>query len=53
MHPPPFRPDHRLSDWPDCSLALFCCTGTTVYPLHLLANQYGDRTFEQLVPRLP
>ena len=52
MHPPPFRPEHRLSDWPDCSLELCCCKGTTVYPVRLLASQHGNPTFEQLLVRL-
>ena len=45
MHPPPFRTDHRLSDWPACRLELNCCRGQTIVPLRLLATQYGDPTF--------
>ena len=45
MHPPPFRPAHRLSDWPDCCLELHCCRGATVYPVRLLIKNSGDRTF--------
>jgi hypothetical protein len=55
MHPPPFRPEHRLSDWPDCSLELHCCNcckGVTVYPVRLLAKQHGNRTFGQLLSQL-
>ena len=48
MHPLPFRPDHRLSDWPDCSLELCRCKDTTVYPVRLLVAQHGNRTFEQV-----
>ena len=52
MHPPPFRPDHRLSDWLDCSLELCRCKDTTVYPVRLLVAQHGNRTFEQVLSRL-
>ena len=24
MHPPPFHPEHRLSDWPECRLEVRC-----------------------------
>ena len=36
MHPPAFRLNHHLSDWPDCCLELHCCRGATVYPVRLL-----------------
>ena len=52
MHPPPFRRDHRLSDWPDCHLEVRCCKGTTIYPLRLLAERHGNRTFADLLARL-
>jgi hypothetical protein len=28
MHPPVFRIQHRLSDWPDCIVDLQCCGGS-------------------------
>jgi hypothetical protein len=46
VHPPPFRPEHRFSDWPDCSLELHCCKGVVLLPLRLLLMKRGDRTFE-------
>lgn len=52
MHPPPFRTDHRLSDWPACRLELNCCRGQTIVPLRLLATQYGDPTFAEILRRL-
>src|SRR3954463_3499560 len=32
MHPPPFNPNHRLSDWPDCVLELRCRCGRSSTP---------------------
>lgn len=52
MHPPPFRLTHRLSDWLACNLELTCCRGQSVYPLRLLVQRHGDRTFAELLPRL-
>src|ERR1051326_4653958 len=52
MHPPPFRPDHHLSDWPDCRLELWCCKGTVGYPDKLLIQRNGDRTFAEVLNRL-
>ena len=52
MHPPPFRPTHHLSDWPDCRLELHCCRGATVYPVRLLMKNSGDRTFADVLSRL-
>jgi hypothetical protein len=37
--PPPFRLEHRLSDWPNCQLELQCCRGATV------CDCWRDRTF--------
>jgi hypothetical protein len=50
--PPPFRLEHRLSAWPDCRLELKCCRGATILPVRLLAQDYGDRTFAELLRRL-
>jgi hypothetical protein len=52
MHPPPFRLQHRLSDWPDCQLELRCCKGITLYPVRLMIEQRGDVSFGELLPRL-
>jgi hypothetical protein len=52
VHPPPFRLAQRLSDWPACNLELNCCGGKTVYPLRLLAQQQGNRTFAEILSRL-
>jgi hypothetical protein len=52
MHPPPFRPQHRLSDWPECQLELHCCRGMTLYPVRLMIEQRGDVSFGELLPRL-
>jgi hypothetical protein len=52
MHPPPFRLQHRLFDWPECKLELHCCRGTTVVPVRLLAQQRGDVSFGEILPPL-
>jgi hypothetical protein len=55
VHPPPFRYDHKLSDWPDCWLEMRCrkCNGrSAVTPMKLLIRKHGDRTFLDLIPRL-
>jgi hypothetical protein len=52
MHPPPFRPQHHLSDWPDCQFELHCCRGMTLYPVRLMIEQRGDVSFAELLPRL-
>jgi hypothetical protein len=52
VHPPPFRLAHRLSDWPDCKLELSCCRGKTVYPLRLLTQRHGNRSFAEILARL-
>jgi len=52
MHPPPFRIDHHLSDWPACRLELTCCAGQTVVPLRVLTSHYGDPTFAEILRRL-
>jgi hypothetical protein len=33
VHPPRFRRDQRLSDWPDCGLELHCCKGVVINPV--------------------
>ncbi len=47
MHPPPFHPSHRLSDWPNCCLEVRCrCSERVVIvPVRLLVEQRGDRLF--------
>jgi hypothetical protein len=52
MHPPPFRLDHRLLDWPGCRLELQCCKGTVLAPVRLLATQHGNATFAHILNRL-
>lgn len=54
MHPPLFRLDDRLSDWPDCWLEVRCpCSPrVTVSPVKLLATQHGDRTFRAVLAAL-
>src|ERR1700722_14151515 len=52
MHPPPFRPDNRLSDWPDCRLGLTCCRGAVLLPVRLLIAWHGDAAFGRLLTRL-
>jgi hypothetical protein len=52
MHPPPFRLEHRLSDWPDCRQELNCCRGLAVLPVRMLIRDRGDRTFAEILPRL-
>lgn len=52
MHPPEFRRDQHLSDWPACHLELRCCKGVTLYPMRLLTINWGDRTFEEVLTRL-
>ena len=55
MHPPLFRKQQRLSDWPECVIELHClhCRGGSVgYPVRLLMKRKGDMTFESLLRRL-
>jgi hypothetical protein len=52
VHPPPFHPQHRLSDWPDCRLELHCCGGTVLHPVRLLLTKRGDLAFADILPRL-
>ena len=55
MHPPLFRKQHRLSDWPSCVVELYCprCRGGSVgSPVRLLIERHGDMTFENLLRRL-
>jgi hypothetical protein len=52
MHPPLFRVQHHLSDWPDCVIELHCCGGSVGLPVSLLTQRRGDITFETLLKRL-
>jgi hypothetical protein len=52
MHPPTFRLQHRLLDWPECFLEVSCCKGRTLYPIKLLADRRGNPTFEEVLARL-
>lgn len=54
MHPPPFRLDHRLSDWPDCILEMRCepcASRSSSFPVKLLIARHGDGTFVQVLRR--
>jgi hypothetical protein len=46
MHPPLFRIQHRLSDWPDCVVEMQCCGGSAGLPVRFLMQRSGDITFE-------
>lgn len=53
MHPPSFSIHQKLSDWPDCRLELRCCGGrSVVYPIKLVIERHGDRTFQALLGKL-
>ncbi len=54
MHPPDFRLDHRLSDWPGCCLEVRCpCSPrVTTFPIRLLVERHGDRPFRAVLTRL-
>jgi hypothetical protein len=46
MHPPQFRPTHKLSGWPECVIELHCCGGSVGYPVGLLIKRKGDMTLQ-------
>lgn len=54
MHPPLFRLDHALSDWPECCLEVRCPCSPRValLPVRLLVNQRGDRLFRTVLAAL-
>ena len=54
MHPPAFRIQQLLSDWPDCYLEMICpsCERKAIYPVSLMRQQHGDHSFEALLRRL-
>ena len=53
MHPPPFSPDHLLSDWPECHLEIRCgCGRSTHYPTKLLRRRSGNHPFRAILPKL-
>jgi len=54
MHPPAYHPDHRLSDWPECSLEVHCpCSErVTLLPIRHLIEQRGDRTISAVLASL-
>lgn len=54
MHPPGFRLDHTLSDWPQCCLEVRCpCSSSmTLLPVHLLAEQRGNWPFRAVLAAL-
>jgi hypothetical protein len=46
MHPPQFRPTHKLADWPHCIVEVNCCGGSVGYPVQLLIKRKGDMTLK-------
>jgi len=52
MHPPRFRIQHSLPEWPACVVELHCCGGSVGLPVRLLMQRKGDITFETLLKRL-
>ena len=54
MHPPMFRSNQRLEEWPECFLDLKCsgCGWSKGASVKLLRRQFGNPTFGDLVPRL-
>jgi hypothetical protein len=54
MHPPVFRRDHRLRDWPGCWLELRSprCRNTVVAATKMLMSRHGNRTFDEVLGRL-
>lgn len=53
MHPPPFSPEHRLSDWPDCTMEIRCKCGRASMPaVRLLISRHGDQVIRVLRKRL-
>ncbi len=54
MHPPDFHRDQRLSDWPAYTLEVRCpCSPrSTTFPVRLLIERHGDRSFRAVLTRL-
>ncbi len=53
MHVPAFLPEHRLSDWSDCTLEITCVCGRTTCPsVRLVRERHGDIRFSQLAAKL-
>ncbi len=54
MHPPAYHPDHRLSDWPECSLEVHrpCSERVALLPIRHLIEQRGDRTISAVLASL-
>ena len=52
MHPPQYRPTHKLSDLPHCVVELNCCGDLVGYAVGLLIKRKGDMTFEHRIKRL-
>jgi hypothetical protein len=55
MHPPAFRTDQKLSDWPECHLELQCatCSGrSAIYPMKLFIKLHGNAKFSDLLQKL-
>ena len=54
MHPPEFRLDHAIQDWPECWLEVACpCSPrVTMLPIRLLRLEHGNRTFRSVLGAL-
>ncbi len=53
LHVPQWNRNHRLLDWPGCSIELRCgCGLSSMYPCKLMASRHGNRTFADALPRL-
>jgi phage FluMu protein Com len=55
LRPPPFRLNHRLSDWAECWLEMKCpkCNGRqSISPIKLIIAKHGERTFLDLIRKL-
>lgn len=53
-HPPTFKANDRLSDWPDCTVEAGCprCGKRTVVPVSLLRQRLGDRLVIAVAQRM-
>ena len=53
MHPPRFSPHQLLSEWPDCTVKVWCrCERSTHMPVRLLIERHGDRKVRDVLSRL-
>lgn len=54
MHTPPFSPNDRLSDWPECRVEARCpaCRHAAFIPTRMIRASHGDRTFREVLKLL-